>query len=88
LREVEEETGWACRITNSLPAVRYRFRREGREVSKQVKWYAMAPLKKVGGRDAHEVMACRWVSFRDVSRWLSYPSDIKLVRAFFKKNAP
>ena len=62
-REVEEETGWACRIKAPLMTARYRFQRNGREVSKQVRWYWMEALRKVGSRGSDEVLAARWVAF-------------------------
>jgi diadenosine hexaphosphate hydrolase (ATP-forming) len=85
LREVEEETGWACRIRKPLTTARYRFMRNGREVCKQVKWYLMAPVKKVGSRDGSEIMAVRWVSFAAARKLIIYPSDLELFEAFCKR---
>jgi 8-oxo-dGTP diphosphatase len=85
LREVEEETGWACRIRQPLTTARYRFLRNGREVAKQVRWYLMAPLKKVGSRDGEEVMAVRWVALADAAKLLRYPSDLELLKAFLER---
>ncbi len=85
LREVEEETGWACRIRGPLIASSYHFLRNGREVSKQVKWYLMAPLKKTGSRDGEEIMAVRWVALADAAKLLRYPSDLELLVAFHRR---
>jgi diadenosine hexaphosphate hydrolase (ATP-forming) len=82
LREVEEETGWACRIEAPLTTARYRFRHDGREVAKEVRWFLMAPLRKTGSRDPVEVMAVRWASLEAARRLISYPSDIELFEAF------
>lgn len=82
LREVEEETGYACRIRAPLTTARYRFRRGEYEVDKQVKWYLMAPLRKVGSRDAEEVMAVSWVALGAVEARLRYASDRELMAAF------
>ncbi|MFA6002504.1 MAG: NUDIX domain-containing protein [Elusimicrobiota bacterium] len=82
LREVAEETGYACRILAPLTTVRYRFRRGDCEVDKRVKWYLMTPLKKVGSPDADEVMAARWVELGAAAARLKYASDIKLLAAF------
>ncbi|MCX5797156.1 MAG: NUDIX domain-containing protein [Elusimicrobia bacterium] len=87
LREVEEETGWACRIQAPLTTARYRFLRHGREVSKQVRWYLMAPLEKVGSRDGDEIMAVRWAAFAAARKLISYRSDIELFEAFHKRGA-
>jgi diadenosine hexaphosphate hydrolase (ATP-forming) len=85
LREVEEETGWACRIRAPLTTARYHFLRNGQEVSKQVRWYLMAPLKKVGSRDGDEIMAVRWAALAAARRLISYPSDIELFEALRKR---
>jgi 8-oxo-dGTP pyrophosphatase MutT (NUDIX family) len=87
LREVEEETGWACRIREPLTTASYRFLRGGREVSKQVKWYLMAPLKKTGSRDPDEIMAVRWAPLARAAEIISYPSDRELLESFFKRRA-
>jgi ADP-ribose pyrophosphatase YjhB (NUDIX family) len=86
LREVEEETGWACRIRAPLTTARYRFFRHGREVSKQVRWYLMAPLKKTGARDGEEIMAVRWETLAKAERLLRYPSDFQLLEAYLQKS--
>ena len=81
LREVEEETGWACRIKKPLMTARYHFFRNGREVAKQVRWYRMEPIKKVGSRDTEEILAVRWAAPATVARLIRYPSDLRLMRA-------
>ncbi len=79
LREVEEETGWSCRIAGPLMTARYRFTRSRGRVSKTVKWYRMEPTAKVGKPDAKEILATRWVGPRAAAKLLSYPSDAKLL---------
>ena len=86
LREVEEETGWACRIRGPLTTARYHFVRNGREVSKQVHWYLMAPVKKTGSRDPEEIMAVRWAALSRAAQLIAYPSDRELLGAFFKRS--
>ena len=85
LREVEEETGWACRIKGPLMTARYEFRRGGRKVSKRVKWYWMAPLKRTGGRDADEIQTVRWAALARAEKLISYPSDCKLLKVFVRR---
>lgn len=85
LREVEEETGWSCRIQAPLMTARYRFQRNGRSVSKRVRWYRMQPVKKVGGRDAAEIRAVRWSTLEAAAKAACYPSDLALLEAFRKK---
>jgi ADP-ribose pyrophosphatase YjhB (NUDIX family) len=78
LREVEEESGWRCESLGKLAEVRYSFNRNGRPVDKRVVWYRMKPLKKTGKPDAVEIMTTKWVSLGSLSKYLSYPSDLKL----------
>ncbi|HAM54192.1 MAG TPA: NUDIX hydrolase [Candidatus Rokubacteria bacterium] len=87
LREVEEETGWACRIQRPLTTARYRFWRDGREVSKQVKWYLMTPLRRTGSRDPDEILAVRWAGLDAARKLISYPSDLELFAAYRRRGA-
>ena len=87
LREVEEETGWACRIKAPLMTAQYRFLRNGRKFSKQVKWYWMKPLKKVGSRDSDEIIAVKWEDVSQASKFLAYPSDFELLDVFRGEDA-
>jgi 8-oxo-dGTP diphosphatase len=85
LREVEEETGWRCRKTGPLALVRYRFNRNGRPVSKKVRWYTMEPVEKTGKHDAVEIMKTKWVDAKKAAKKLSYPSDLKLIVRYLGK---
>ena len=80
LREVEEETGWKCRSIGPLALVRYRFNRNGRPVAKKVRWYRMEPLEKTGRPDEIEIMKTKWVPRRSAASYLSYPSDLKILK--------
>ena len=87
LREVEEETGWHCRKVGPLALVRYRFNRNGRPVSKKVRWYRMQPLKRTGRPDAVEIMKTKWVEAGMAASVLSYPSDLRLVGRYLRGDA-
>jgi ADP-ribose pyrophosphatase YjhB (NUDIX family) len=80
IREVEEETGWRCRIDGELPRSQYWFQREGRRVRKTVRWFRMVPLAQVGKPDK-EVEAAVWVPVREAMDRLTYQSDRDLLRA-------
>ncbi len=86
LREVEEETGWKCRKTGPLALVRYRFNRNGRPVAKKVRWYRMEPLEKTGKPDGSEIMHTKWVAASRAEKFLSYPSDLKLIGRYLGKS--
>ena len=62
-----------------LKDVRYRFNRNGRLISKRVRWYKMKPIEKVGKPDAGEIMATKWVLAGRAGKLLSYPSDLELL---------
>ncbi|MEQ1920290.1 MAG: NUDIX domain-containing protein [Elusimicrobiota bacterium] len=86
LREVEEETGWKCRSIGPLALIRYRFNRNGRPVAKKVRWYRMEPLEKTGRPDEVEIMKTKWVLRRTAARFLSYPSDLRLIARYLGKD--
>lgn len=79
LREVEEETGWRCRIETELPRSQYWFQREGRRVKKTVRWFLMTPVQQIGQHDA-EVEEVAWVPVREAMVRLTYDSDRELLR--------
>lgn len=79
VREVEEETGYRCRIESELPRSEYWFQREGRRVKKTVRWFRMAVVEKTGGPDA-EVEQAVWLPIPEALRRLTYPSDRMLLR--------
>lgn len=87
LREVREETGWACRIRDPLGAVHYRFSRPGRTVEKVVHWFAMDPVERVGLSDPDEVLDCRWCSVDEAAGLVVYGSDKKIIR-YLTKGTP
>ena len=82
LREVEEETGWRCRCLSALSRVTYRFNRNGRPVFKRVSWYRMEPVEKTGKPDALEIRKTRWVPAKTAEKFLSYPSDARVLATF------
>jgi 8-oxo-dGTP pyrophosphatase MutT (NUDIX family) len=85
VREVQEETGWLCRIVSPLFTARYFFTRSQGKVSKTVDWYLMQPEKKTGKPDANEVLAAKWVPSDEAAGLATYPSDKQLIEAFLNK---
>ncbi len=79
LREVHEETGWRCRVRKTLELARYSFTRQGRKVSKRVRWYLMEPLSKNGKPDAREIFGVNWLPFSKARARLKYPADFRLL---------
>jgi 8-oxo-dGTP pyrophosphatase MutT (NUDIX family) len=80
LREVREETGWRCELVRELEPVTYWFQREGDRIRKNVKWYLMRPLEKVGEHD-HEVDEVDWLTREEALARLRYDSDRRLLTA-------
>jgi 8-oxo-dGTP pyrophosphatase MutT (NUDIX family) len=78
LREVREETGYACEVVRELEAVTYWFQRDGQRIRKTVRWYLMRPVEKVGDHD-HEVDEVAWADRAEARARLRYASDLRLV---------
>lgn len=80
LREVEEETGFACKLGRELSPVRYRDRKGRRKL---VRYWQMRPL---GGEfeQSDEVDELRWVSPSKARKLLDYEHDRELVAEFLK----
>ncbi len=77
LREVEEETGFACTLGQELRSVTYRDRR-GRP--KVVRYWAMRPL---GGEftPTSEVDELRWLALEEAMELASYDRDAEVIRS-------
>jgi 8-oxo-dGTP pyrophosphatase MutT (NUDIX family) len=74
LREVLEETGYACEIESDLGTIAYTVLRGGLELPKIVRYYLMRPAS--GGFTATaEVDELRWASRDEAADLLSYDRD-------------
>ena len=80
LREVQEETGWRCKIERELPRSQYWFQRAGKRVRKTVRWFLMAPVEQVGEHDG-EVEEAVWVPIAEALTQLTYEADRNMLRA-------
>jgi len=78
LREVREETGYACEVVRELEPVTYWFQRDGKRIRKTVRWYLMRPVEKVGDHD-HEVDEVAWADRAEARARLRYASDLRLI---------
>jgi diadenosine hexaphosphate hydrolase (ATP-forming) len=87
VREVQEETGWQCRIEVELPRSEYWFQREGQRVKKTVRWYRMMAIEQVGSHD-DEIEEVIWISVADAMTRLTYPADRKLLETAVKPAGP
>jgi len=74
VREVEEETGWRCRIEAELPNSEYWFQRKGQRVKKTVRWFRMAPVELAGETDG-EVDEVAWVPVGEALGRLTHDTD-------------
>ncbi|MET0516593.1 MAG: NUDIX hydrolase [Nitrospiraceae bacterium] len=80
VREVEEETGWRCRIDGELASSDYWFQREGRRIRKTVRWFRMRPIQEIRVPDG-EVDEVLWLTVSDAMERLTYPSDRGLLQS-------
>ncbi len=79
VREVEEETGWRCRVTKPLMKVQYFFKHDGVLVRKIVHWYLMDALEKTGKSDPKEILDSRFMPWDEAKDLLVYDSDKKIM---------
>ena len=78
LREVEEETGYRCRLKGRVGQVRYPV---GRNQVKEVSYWAMK-VKSGGFRPNDEVAEVRWVEPDAARELLTWPRDVNLLESF------
>jgi 8-oxo-dGTP diphosphatase len=88
LREVEEETGWRCRIERELPRSEYWFQQDGRRIHKTVRWFKMTAIERVREPD-REVEEVVWLPVVEAGTRLTYESDRHLLaQALAEGSAP
>ncbi|MEF3280529.1 MAG: NUDIX domain-containing protein [Elusimicrobiota bacterium] len=83
LREVFEETGVKCKISDNAKFFisHYFFTRNGEKVEKKVYWYLMTPIEETGKIETpNEIEETRWVSYKDALLLLKYPSDKQIIK--------
>lgn len=78
LREVEEETGYRCRLKGRVGQVRYPV---GRNQVKEVSYWAMK-VKSGRFRPNDEVDEVRWVEPDGARELLTWPRDVNLLKSF------
>jgi len=88
LREVQEETGYACEILSPLERVQYWFKRDDALTKKTVTWFLMKALKKTGEPDPEEIVETRWVAFAEARRLARYRSDKKILSKLSEGKKP
>jgi 8-oxo-dGTP diphosphatase len=76
LREVEEETGYRCRLGRPIGEASYR---DNKDRAKLVRYFEMRPEEGGEFTPNDEVDELRWVPVDDVSELLSYDFDRELV---------
>jgi 8-oxo-dGTP diphosphatase len=82
LREVEEETGYRCRLGIELAHVSY-LDRKGRR--KLVRYWLMEPVD--GGFEPHsEVDELRWITADEADELLTYEHDKAIVRKALRRH--
>ncbi len=72
LREVDEETGYRCRIVGHVAEIEYSLN-SGRP--KLVHFFSMKPMSRVPFHPNDEVDEIRWVTLEEAESLLSYPDD-------------
>jgi 8-oxo-dGTP diphosphatase len=77
VREIEEETGFVCRLGAELPSSEY-IDGEGRP--KIARYWLMQPVAGAL-RAAHEIDDARWVPFHEAEELLTYDRDRRVLRA-------
>jgi 8-oxo-dGTP diphosphatase len=86
LREVKEETGLDCRITQTLPSLRYSYRDSGGRLRpKVVHYFLMEPVEGKLSVNMHEIDAAEWLVAREAASRLTYQHDRELLEVALEK---
>ncbi len=84
-REVREEGGVEADLVEPLGEVRYHYRRDGRLISKRVRFFLFAVRSGSPANHDHEIEDARWVSIETAVSELTYPGERDMVRRVLSK---
>jgi 8-oxo-dGTP pyrophosphatase MutT (NUDIX family) len=87
-REVREEGGVEADLIEPLGDVRYRYRRDGRLISKRVRFFLFAFRSGSPADHDHEIEDARWVPMERAVRELTYPGERDMVQRVLSKTRP
>jgi 8-oxo-dGTP pyrophosphatase MutT (NUDIX family) len=79
LREVQEETGLAVRITGVLDSIEYWFVQSGTRIHKTVHYFLMEPTGGDLASHDHEFDEVRWIGFDTAATMLTFETERNLV---------
>ena len=85
LREVREEGGVVAELVEPLGDVRYHYRRDGRLISKRVRFFLFAFVSGSPATHDHEIEEARWVPMERAVTELTYPGEREMVRRVLSK---
>ncbi len=80
LREIREETGYLCRLRQTLKTTKYIFHSDTTKIRKTVHWFLVEPIRQAGEPNPREVKEVAWFTFSEAQEKLSYRSDRGLLR--------
>jgi 8-oxo-dGTP pyrophosphatase MutT (NUDIX family) len=87
-REVREEGGIDADVVESLGEVRYHYRRDGRLVSKRVRFFLFEFRSGSTSDHDNEIEEARWLPFTQAIRELTYPGEREMVQSALSKSRP
>jgi 8-oxo-dGTP pyrophosphatase MutT (NUDIX family) len=84
-REVREEGGVEAELLEPLGDVRYRYRRGGALVDKQVRFFLFRYLSGSPEDHDHEIIEARWIALDDAVRQLTYAGEREMAEKALSK---
>jgi 8-oxo-dGTP pyrophosphatase MutT (NUDIX family) len=85
-REVREEGGVDVELVGSLGDVRYHYRREGRLISKRVRFFLFRFRSGSPADHDHEIEDARWLPMEQAIVELTYPGEREMVQSALSKS--
>jgi 8-oxo-dGTP pyrophosphatase MutT (NUDIX family) len=86
-REVREEGGVEADLLEPLGEVRYHYRRNGRLISKRVRFFLFRFRSGSPADHDHEIEDARWVPMTQAVKELTYPGEREMVQSALSKTA-
>jgi len=84
-REVREEGGVEAELVEPLGEVRYHYRRNGRLISKQVRFFLFEFRSGSPADHDHEIEDARWLAMTEAIKQLTYPGEREMVASALSK---
>ena len=85
IREVQEETGYCCRIEKKAGEIQFQYQKNDQNFYERVNYFIMIPKNNLNAFDTGEVEEVHWAEIREAQSLLFYQNEKNLIQNIIQK---